>query len=108
MRFEHISIHENHVGKPQMYMECAQVKVVGNGGGKPGPMVKIPGLLNKNSPQLSTNILLRSLTLCRLRLSGREVLVLMLALAPLAVPIQLRPGAVPVAGLGVQAKGSIT
>ncbi|KFY31971.1 hypothetical protein V493_00635 [Pseudogymnoascus sp. VKM F-4281 (FW-2241)] len=43
MRFEHIGIHRSHVGQPEHYLSCVQVKVVGGGSGTPGPLVKFPG-----------------------------------------------------------------
>jgi hypothetical protein len=56
LRGEHIGIHENHVGKPQLYMECAQIKVTGGTGtGKPGPMVKIPGVYKTTDQALTYN-----------------------------------------------------
>jgi len=42
-RYEHIAIHEGHVGKAQFYMECAQLRVSGGGSGTPGPMTQFPG-----------------------------------------------------------------
>src|ERR1700743_2366888 len=41
VRAEQIGLHQAHEGKAQFYMECAQIKVTGNGGGTPGPLVKI-------------------------------------------------------------------
>ncbi|KAI7152623.1 hypothetical protein KC316_g14295, partial [Hortaea werneckii] len=41
-----------HVGKAQFYMECAQLRVSGGGSGSPGPMVKIPGLYDADSPSI--------------------------------------------------------
>ncbi|RMY65082.1 hypothetical protein D0863_09364 [Hortaea werneckii] len=52
VRPEHIAIHEGHVGKAQFYMECAQLRVSGGGSGSPGPMVKIPGLYDADSPSI--------------------------------------------------------
>ncbi|KAF2664585.1 hypothetical protein BT63DRAFT_93205 [Microthyrium microscopicum] len=53
VRFEHVGIHENHKNKSQMYFECAQVKVTGAGGGTPGPMFKIPGVITASSPMIT-------------------------------------------------------
>jgi len=55
LRGEHIGIHENHVGKPQFYVECAQIKVTGGGNGSPSPLVKIPGVYSTSDPALSFN-----------------------------------------------------
>lgn len=56
VRFEHVAIHENHVGKSQFYMECAQVSVSGGGSGSPSPVAKIPGFhlqhLGRHGPWL--------------------------------------------------------
>ncbi|KAK8016648.1 hypothetical protein PG993_014837 [Apiospora rasikravindrae] len=55
VRVEHIAIHESHVGKAQFYMECAQLKVEGAGGGTPGPLVKIPGMYKAADPGIAYN-----------------------------------------------------
>lgn len=55
VRVEHLAIHESHVGKGQFYMECAQFKVEGPGGGSPGPLVKIPGLYKASDPGIAYN-----------------------------------------------------
>jgi hypothetical protein len=55
VRVEHIAIHEMHVQKGQHYMECAQLKIEGPGGGNPGPLVKIPGMYKTNDPGLTYN-----------------------------------------------------
>ncbi|KAI0022142.1 lytic polysaccharide monooxygenase [Xylariomycetidae sp. FL0641] len=56
LRGEHIGIHENHVGKPQLYMECAHIRITGGSGtGTPSPMVKIPGIYSKTDPGLTFN-----------------------------------------------------
>ncbi|KAK6821064.1 polysaccharide monooxygenase Cel61a [Apiospora arundinis] len=55
VRVEHIAIHESHVNKAQFYMECAQLKVEGPGGGKPGPLVKIPGMYKAADPGIAYN-----------------------------------------------------
>ena len=52
VRVEHIAIHGAQSGDTEFYFECAQIEVGGNGNGKPGPMVKIPGLYDKNDPAL--------------------------------------------------------
>lgn len=56
VRFEHVGIHENHVGKSQFYMECAQVSVSGGGSGTPGPMVQIPGVYTAEDPAFTYSI----------------------------------------------------
>jgi hypothetical protein len=56
VRFEHVAIHENHVGKSQFYMECAQLSVSGGGSGTPGPMVQIPGLYTAEDPAFTYSI----------------------------------------------------
>ncbi|KLU92216.1 cellulose-growth-specific protein [Magnaporthiopsis poae ATCC 64411] len=55
VRVEHLAIHESHVGKGQFYMECAQLKIEGPGGGKPGPLVKIPGIYKASDPGIAYN-----------------------------------------------------
>ncbi|KAI1811964.1 lytic polysaccharide monooxygenase [Poronia punctata] len=56
LRGEHIGIHENHVGKPQFYMECAQIRIVGGSGtANPSPLVKIPGIYSRSDPGLTFN-----------------------------------------------------
>lgn len=52
MRFEHIALHGASGGHTEFYYECAQIEVGGNGNGKPGPMVKIPGLYDSSDPAL--------------------------------------------------------
>lgn len=37
-------------GGTQSYVNCAQVEIVGSGGGKPGPTVKIPGVYKLGQP----------------------------------------------------------
>jgi len=56
VRFEHVGIHENHVGKSQFYMECAQLSISGGGDGAPGPMVQIPGLYTAEDPAFTYSI----------------------------------------------------
>lgn len=56
VRFEHVGIHENHVGKSQFYMECAQLSISGGGDGAPGPMVKIPGVYSAEDPAFTYSI----------------------------------------------------
>jgi hypothetical protein len=56
VRFEHVAIHENHVGKSQFYMECAQLSVSGGGSGTPGPMVQIPGVYTAEDPAFTYSI----------------------------------------------------
>jgi hypothetical protein len=55
-RFEHVAIHENHVGKSQFYMECAQLSVTGGGSGTPGPTAKIPGMYTAEDPAFTYSI----------------------------------------------------
>jgi hypothetical protein len=55
-RFEHVAIHENHVGKSQFYMECAQLSVSGGGSGTPGPMAQIPGMYTAEDPAFTYSI----------------------------------------------------
>ncbi|KAI0179702.1 lytic polysaccharide monooxygenase [Hypoxylon sp. FL1284] len=56
LRAEHIGIHENHAGKPQLYMECAQIKISGGTGtANPSPVAKIPGIYKKSDSGLSFN-----------------------------------------------------
>jgi hypothetical protein len=55
VRVEHIGIHESHVSRAQFYMECAQLKIEGSGGGSPGPLVKIPGLYKANDAGIAYN-----------------------------------------------------
>jgi hypothetical protein len=52
VRIEHIALHGAQSGDTEFYFECAQIEVTGNGNGRPGPMVKIPGLYNSNDPAL--------------------------------------------------------
>lgn len=55
VRVEHIGIHEGHVGKAQFYMECAQLKIDGPGGGTPSPLAKIPGIYSTTDPGIDYN-----------------------------------------------------
>ena len=41
VRAEHIGLHEAFQGRAQFYMECAQLKIEGPGGGDPKPLVKV-------------------------------------------------------------------
>ncbi|KAK4209803.1 glycosyl hydrolase family 61-domain-containing protein [Rhypophila decipiens] len=52
VRIEHIALHGAKDGHTEFYYECAQIEVGGNGQGRPGPMVKIPGLYDSNDPAL--------------------------------------------------------
>jgi hypothetical protein len=52
VRVEHIAIHGAQSGDTEFYYECAQIEVQNGGQGIPGPMVKIPGLYDKNDPAL--------------------------------------------------------
>lgn len=55
VRVEHIGLHEAHAGKAQFYMECAQLKIEGPGGGTPAPLAKIPGIYKANDPGIAYN-----------------------------------------------------
>ncbi|KAK8068471.1 hypothetical protein PG996_007583 [Apiospora saccharicola] len=55
VRVEHIGLHEAHAGKAQFYMECAQLKIEGPGGGSPAPLAKIPGIYKANDPGIAYN-----------------------------------------------------
>jgi hypothetical protein len=55
VRVEHIGLHQGHENKAQFYIECAQLKISGAGGGTPAPLVKIPGIYKKNDPGISYN-----------------------------------------------------
>ena len=50
VRVEHIGLHEGHKGKAQFYIECAQLRISGPGGGIPTPLVKIPGIYEASDP----------------------------------------------------------
>jgi hypothetical protein len=52
VRVEHIAIHGAQSGDTEFYYECAQIEVVNGGQGRPGPLVKIPGLYDSNDPAL--------------------------------------------------------
>jgi len=56
VRFEHVAIHENHVGKSQFYMECAQLSISGGGDGVPGPTAQIPGMYTAEDPAFTYSI----------------------------------------------------
>jgi len=56
VRFEHVAIHENHVGKSQFYMECAQLSISGGGSGVPGPVAQIPGMYTAEDPAFTYSI----------------------------------------------------
>ena len=55
VRVEHIGLHEGHVNRAQFYMTCYQLKIEGPGGGNPSPVVKIPGLYQRNHPGIAYN-----------------------------------------------------
>ncbi|KAK4148415.1 putative endo-beta-1,4-glucanase D [Chaetomidium leptoderma] len=55
VRVEHIGLHEGHVNRAQFYIECAQLKIEGSGGGNPSPLVKIPGIYKANDPGIAYN-----------------------------------------------------
>ncbi|KAH8645917.1 glycoside hydrolase [Tricladium varicosporioides] len=50
VRVEHIGLHQANQGKAQFYMECAQLKIEGPGGGVPEPLVQIPGIYKATDP----------------------------------------------------------
>ncbi|EJT82373.1 hypothetical protein GGTG_02346 [Gaeumannomyces tritici R3-111a-1] len=52
VRVEHIAIHGAQSADTEFYFTCAQIEVTGSGSGRPGPMVKIPGLYNREDPAL--------------------------------------------------------
>ncbi|KAL8369795.1 hypothetical protein RB595_000233 [Gaeumannomyces hyphopodioides] len=52
VRVEHIAIHGAQSADTEFYFTCAQIEVTGSGNGRPGPMVKIPGLYNREDPAL--------------------------------------------------------
>jgi hypothetical protein len=39
-------------GDTEFYYECAQIEVTGDGAGRPGPLVKIPGMYDANDPAM--------------------------------------------------------
>jgi hypothetical protein len=53
VRVEHIGLHEGHKNRAQFYIECAQLKISGPGGGTPTPLVKIPGIYNASDPGIA-------------------------------------------------------
>jgi hypothetical protein len=55
VRVEHIGLHEGHKNRAQFYIECAQLKIEGPGGGNPSPLVKIPGIYKANDPGIAYN-----------------------------------------------------
>ena len=50
VRVEHIGLHEGHKNHAQFYIECTQLRISGEGGGTPGPLVKIPGIYSADDP----------------------------------------------------------
>lgn len=56
VRFEHVGIHENHVGKAQFYMECAQLSISGGGDGSPSPLVQFPDVYSADDPAFTYSI----------------------------------------------------
>ncbi|EAQ85642.1 hypothetical protein CHGG_06895 [Chaetomium globosum CBS 148.51] len=53
VRVEHIGLHEGFKNRAQFYMECAQLKITGPGGGTPGPLAKIPGIYKASDPGIA-------------------------------------------------------
>ena len=53
LRVEHIGLHgASSVGGAQLYLNCAQINVVGSGTGTPGPLVSFPGAYSAQDPGL--------------------------------------------------------
>lgn len=53
VRVESIALHQaQSAGGAQLYINCAQVEVVGGGSGRPGPLVSFPGAYGRNDPGL--------------------------------------------------------
>lgn len=52
VRLEHIAMHGVQSGDTEFYFECAQIEVVNGRQGRPGPLVKIPGLYDREDPAL--------------------------------------------------------
>ncbi|CZT00391.1 related to cellulose binding protein CEL1 [Rhynchosporium agropyri] len=50
VRVEHIAVHRCHIGEPEQYVSCMQVKVIDGGTGTPGPLVKFPGAYKDTDP----------------------------------------------------------
>ena len=50
VRVEHIGLHEGHKNRAQFYIECTQLRISGEGGGTPNPLVKIPGIYKDQDP----------------------------------------------------------
>jgi hypothetical protein len=55
VRVEHIGLHEGHVGKAQLYMECFQLNIASSGKGNLSPTVKIPGVYSAQDPGIAFN-----------------------------------------------------
>lgn len=49
LRVEHLYVRPA-FNTTQFYIACAQVEIMGSGGGTPGPMVKFPGVYNLTDP----------------------------------------------------------
>jgi hypothetical protein len=56
IRAEHLGLHRAHVGETEFYYSCAQVKVTGNGSGKPSPVVQFPGAYKATDPGIDFSI----------------------------------------------------
>lgn len=52
VRFEHIGLHEAFKNRTQFFIECAQLKITGPGGGTPSPLVNIPGIYTQTEPSI--------------------------------------------------------
>ncbi|KAI1845781.1 hypothetical protein JX266_008146 [Neoarthrinium moseri] len=51
LRAEGLALHAAHkLDCAQFYVACAQIRVLGNGTGSPGPLVPIPGVYNNTTP----------------------------------------------------------
>ncbi|KAF2204462.1 hypothetical protein GQ43DRAFT_469035 [Delitschia confertaspora ATCC 74209] len=45
LRVEHLNLLD-HLNSTQFYVNCAQINIIGQGGGTPGPLVRFPGAYN--------------------------------------------------------------
>lgn len=56
LRIEQIALHQGgSAGGAQFYISCANVNVVGGGGGRPGPTISLPGGYSRNDPGILFN-----------------------------------------------------
>lgn len=57
LRAEHLALHTaSSVGAAQFYISCAQINVVGSGGGSPSPTGQLPGMYKATDPGILINI----------------------------------------------------